>query len=74
MSQYYESEVLLKLMERDGLNIPSSVPPYEADIKANLINQVKPSYTKLMDYEAEWLTYNYTTQNLASFIDLEMEE
>ena len=44
MKQQYESEILSKLMERDGFNIPSSVPPYEA-----------------------------TTQNLASFINLEME-
>ncbi len=54
-------------MERDGFNIPSSVPPYETEIKAYLINQVKLSYPKLTDYEA-------TKQNLASFINLEMEE
>ena len=82
MTHQYESEILNKLMERDGFNIPSSVPPYEAEIKAYLINQVKQAYPKLTDYEAEWLLYNYTkhlpaeatTQNLASFIDLQMEE
>lgn len=60
MKQLYESEVLFQLMERDGFNIPSSVPPYEAEIKAYLINQVKQAYPKLTDYEAEWLLYNYT--------------
>lgn len=40
MKQLYESEILNKLMERDGFNIPSSVPPYEAEIKSYLINQV----------------------------------
>lgn len=56
----YESEVLFKLMEREGFNIPSSVPPYESEIKAYLINQLKLAYPKLTDYEAEWLLYNYT--------------
>ena len=67
MKQYYESEVLFQLMERDGLNIPSSVPPYEAEIKAYLINQVKQAYPKLTDYEAEWLLYNYTKHLPAEF-------
>ena len=67
MRHYYESEVLFKLMERDGLNIPSSVPPYESEIKAYLINQVKPGYPKLTDYEAEWLLYNYTEHVPADF-------
>ena len=67
MKQYYESEVLYKLMERDGFNIPSSVPPYESEIKAYLINQVKQAYPKLTDYEAEWLLYNYTKHLPADF-------
>ena len=67
MKQYYESEVLYKLMERDGFNIPSSVPPYESEIKAYLINQVKQAYPKLTDYEAEWLLYNYTNHLPADF-------
>ena len=54
MKCQYESEILFKLMERDGFNIPSSVPPYESEIKAYLINQVKQAYPKLTDYEAEW--------------------
>ncbi len=67
MKQIYESEVLFQLMERDGFNIPSSVPPYEAEIKAYLINQVKLAYPKLTDYEAEWLLYNYTKHLPADF-------
>ena len=67
MKQYYESEVLFQLMERDGFNIPSSVPPYESEIKAYLINQVKQAYPKLTDYEAEWLLYNYTKHLPADF-------
>ena len=67
MKHIYESEVLNKLMERDGLNIPSSVPPYESEIKAYLINQVKLAYPKLTDYEAEWLLYNYTKHLPADF-------
>ena len=67
MKQYYESEVLYQLMERDGFNIPSSVPPYESEIKAYLINQVKLAYPKLTDYEAEWLLYNYTKHLPAEF-------
>ena len=68
MKQQYESEILSKIMERDGFNIPSSVPPYEAEIKAYLINQVKQAYPKLTDYEAEWLLYNYTKQLPADFL------
>ena len=67
MKQYYEAEVLFQLMEREGFNIPSSVPPYEAEIKAYLINQVKQAYPKLTDYEAEWLLYNYTKHLPAEF-------
>ena len=67
MKQYYESEVLFQLMEREGFNIPSSVPPYEAEIKVYLINQVKQAYPKLTDYEAEWLLYNYTKHLPAEF-------
>ena len=67
MTHQYESEILNKLMERDGFNIPSSVPPYEAEIKAYLINQVKQAYPKLTDYEAEWLLYNYTKHLPAEF-------
>ena len=67
MKCQYESEILSKLMERDGFNIPSSVPPYEAEIKAYLINQVKQAYPKLTDYEAEWLLYNYTKHIPAEF-------
>ena len=67
MTQYYESEVLSKLMERDGFNIPSSVPPYESEIKAYFINQVKQAYPKLTDYEVEWLLYNYTKHLPAEF-------
>ena len=67
MKQYYESEVLFQLMEREGFNIPSSVPPYESEIKAYLINQVKQAYPKLTDYEAEWLLYNYTKHLPADF-------
>ena len=67
MTHQYESEILNKLMERDGFNIPSSVPPYEAEIKAYLINQVKQAYPKLTDYEAEWLLYNYTKHLPADF-------
>ena len=32
MKHQYESEILFHLMERDGFNIPSSVPPYESEI------------------------------------------
>nr|DAU73809.1 MAG TPA: hypothetical protein [Caudoviricetes sp.] len=60
MKQVYESEILYRLMERDGFNIPSSVPPYESEIIVYLINQVKLAYPKLTDYEPEWLLYNYT--------------
>lgn len=67
MKHQYESEILFHLMERDGFNIPSSVPPYEAEIKAYLINQVKLAYPKLTDYEAEWLLYNYTKHLPADF-------
>ena len=67
MTHQYESEVLNKLMERDGFNIPSSVPPYEAEIKAYFINQVEQGYPKLNDYEAEWLLYNYTKHLPAEF-------
>ena len=67
MKHYYESEILFKLMERDGFNVPSSVPPYESEIKAFLINQVKQAYPKLTDYEAEWLLYNYTKHLPADF-------
>ena len=67
MSNIYESELLYKLMERDGLNIPSSVPSYESEIKAYLIEQVKLAYPKLNDYEAEWLLYNYTKHLPAEF-------
>lgn len=67
MTLKYESEVLFKLMERDGLNIPSSVPTYEDEIKAYFINQVKQAYPKLTDYEAEWLLYNYTKHVPADF-------
>ena len=67
MKQYYEAEVLFQLMEREGFNIPSSVPPYESEIKAYLINQVKQAYPKLTDYEAEWLLYNYTKHLPAEF-------
>ena len=67
MIHQYESEILFKLMERDGFNIPSSVPPYESEIKAYLINQVKLAYPKLTDYEAEWLLYNYTKHLPAEF-------
>ena len=67
MKQQYESEILFRLMERDGFNIPSSVPPYEAEIKAYLIEQVKLAYPKLNDYEAEWLLYNYTKHLPADF-------
>ena len=67
MKQYYESEILFKLMERDGFNVPSSVPPYESEIKVFLINQVKQAYPKLTDYEAEWLLYNYTKHLPADF-------
>ena len=67
MKYQYESEILFRLMERDGFNIPSSVPPYEAEIKAYLIEQVKLAYPKLNDYEAEWLLYNYTKHLPAEF-------
>ena len=67
MKHQYESEILFRLMERDGFNIPSSVPPYEAEIKAYLIEQVKLAYPKLNDYEAEWLLYNYTKHLPAEF-------
>ena len=67
MKQYYESEILFQLMEREGFNIPSSVPPYESEIKAYLINQVKQAYPKLTDYEAEWLFYNHTKHLPAEF-------
>ena len=67
MKHHYESEILYHLMERDGFNIPSSVPPYEAEIKSYLINQVKLGYPKLTDYEAEWLLYNYTSHLPADF-------
>ena len=67
MKHQYESEILFHLMERDGFNIPSSVPPYESEIKAYLINQVKLAYPKLTDYEAEWLLYNYTKHLPADF-------
>ena len=67
MKHQYESEILFNLMERDGFNIPSSVPPYESEIKAYLINQVKLAYPKLTDYEAEWLLYNYTKHLPADF-------
>ena len=67
MKHQYESEILFRLMERDGFNIPSSVPPYEAEIKAYLIEQVKLAYPKLNDYEAEWLLYNYTKHLPADF-------
>lgn len=67
MKHQYESEILYRLMERDGFNIPSSVPPYESEIKAYLINQVKQAYPKLTDYEAEWLLYNYTHHLPADF-------
>ena len=67
MIHIYESELLYKLMERDGLNIPSSIPKYESEIKAYLIDQVKLGYPKLNDYEAEWLLYNYTNHIPAEF-------
>ena len=67
MKYQYESEILFRLMERDGFNIPSSVPPYESEIKAYLIDQVKQAYPKLTDYEAEWLLYNYTKHLPADF-------
>ena len=67
MKHQYESEILFRLMERDGFNIPSSVPPYESEIKAYLIEQVKLAYPKLTDYESEWLLYNYTNHIPAEF-------
>ena len=60
MVHSYESEILHQLMEREGFNTPSSVPPYESDIKAYFIEQVKLAYPKLTDYEAEWLIFNLT--------------
>ena len=67
MKQQYESEVLYKLMEREGIFNPSSVPPYESEIKQYFIDQIKLAYPKLTDYEAEWLLYNYIEYLPADF-------
>lgn len=85
MKHQYESEILYHLMERDGFNIPSSVKtvdlttvnengekvyfmPLEGTMHVSCSSEtIQPTFDMSVPVEA-------TTQNLASFIDLEMEE
>lgn len=58
MTLKYESELLYELMKRDGDDTPSSVLPYESELKEKYLNQVVGAYPKLQDYRPEWLNYN----------------
>ena len=67
MTLKYESEILFDLMKRDGDDNPSSVLPYESELKEKYLQQVEGAYPKLQDYRPEWLNYNLNAHLPADF-------